>query len=127
MLFALRLFDLKEVSEKKQLIKNIQLKLQSDCFVKEAEIKWSVFWSDSATSFADTDKVELSDIQITSLPFKMVKEATNEWRLSDVTRQDLTVFKIRADLTGGWWQQTQLFRQKLSDNQNLFDVCFYFD
>lgn len=124
--FTLRLFDLKEVSEKKQLIKNIQLKLQSDCFAKEAEVKWSVFWSDSA-SFADTDKVELSDVQTTSLPFKMVKESTNEWRLIDVTRQDLTVFKIRADLTGGWWQQTQLFRQKLSDNQNLFDVCFYFN
>ena len=124
--FCVRLFDLKEISDQNHSIKNIRLKLQSDCFGPGC-IQWSLAWSTNASSFSGTDKVELSDVQTKSLPFKMVKEASNQWKLSGLTQQGLVLIKVRADLTGGDWQKTQLFRQSLSDDQNLFDVCFYFE
>ncbi len=114
-------------AEAKFLIKKVDLKLQSKCF-ETGRVTWSVSWSNTDDKRIVLDNSEVSTSEI---PFVFSTNSSGNWELNKIVNQDLSVLKIRADLNGGngqnAWQHTQLFRQNLNDNKNLFEVCFHFE
>ena len=135
-----RTFDLRNLqssAEKKRFISEIDLEFQSSSF-ENGMIDWSVYWSSKPREFIDKQKITLSSKGSTSdsdTPFNIVgnsdiSKGRHSWKLKLTDSNDIMVFKLRADLSGGSgqnaWQHTQLFRQSLNDDNNLLDVFFKF-
>lgn len=126
-------FDLSKLKtgNMKKCIQKIELKLEHKCF-ENGKIDWTFYWSSKINDFKSEDKFTFdgkNKLFFDNLPFKLI-EKDNEKELSDIKNPELVIFKIKATMSGGTgqnaWQHTQLFRQSLNDDKNLFDVCFHF-
>ena len=115
-----------DMSKFNKPIKQIKLKSKSKCF-ENGSIKWFMSFDEKMSkslkySFTLNTKNE-------SNPFK-INGSDGDWLLSDFVNANLCAFKIKAELTGdvgkNSWQHTQLFRQSLDDNENLFNISFHF-
>ena len=119
-----------DISKTEKKLSKVTLKLESKCF-ESGSIKWYLNWSETSQEI-DNNKINLNDNSLlNSIPFRLEKKSNDDYELSEFSNSNLTLFKIRADLSLGngdnAWQHTQLFRQSLNEvDKYSFDICFYF-
>lgn len=118
-------FDLSKFRTIGKHVKKISLKLKSKCF-ENAKINWSIFCNENLKAESDCFILDTSN---ETSQFK-ITGTDGEWTLSDFSNEKNFAFKVKAELSGGVghnaWQHTQLFRQSLDNNENLFEISFYF-
>lgn len=92
-------------------MKNLSVKCKTDCF-ENGKVVWSLQYNNNE-SF-------------------LLEKQNDEYNRIDLTGKDVSLLKLRVDLSMGKganaFQHTQLFRQKINDYQNyLFEIDFTFD